>query len=141
MSELIIRARFEEKYIPVTESGCWIWIAGVCDGGYGRFWDGLQHITAHRYSWQLENGKIPEGMNVLHNCDNPSCVNPSHLRIGTQIDNINDRDRKRRMAHKLSVRDVEAIRNSKLSQSQLAKHYGVDQSNISLIKARKTWRD
>lgn len=72
---------------------CWIWIGSRLPSGYGRI-GGRGY--AHRVSWALANGPIPAGMCILHRCDNPPCVNPSHLWIGTVADNMHDRDRKGR---------------------------------------------
>jgi hypothetical protein len=71
---------------------CWLWTASLFVGGYGRF--GAQR--AHRVSWELHHGEVPEGLFVLHRCDNPRCVNPGHLFLGTQTDNMRDMWAKRR---------------------------------------------
>ena len=70
--------------------GCWLWTAGL-NRGYGAFAVHRKDIGAHRYSWMLENGPIPDGLFVLHRCDNPPCVRPDHLFIGTQLDNMLDK--------------------------------------------------
>lgn len=81
--------RFNLKWEPVTESGCWIWT-----GAAGRYYGGVtinkKHFDAHRASWILHFGDIPEGMRVLHRCDVTLCVNPSHLFLGTAKDNTHD---------------------------------------------------
>ena len=79
--------------------GCWIWEANRTALGYGRFHLGRKTLGAHRVAWALYRGPIPEGLCVLHNCpdgDNPSCVNPAHLWLGTQLDNVRDRHAKGR---------------------------------------------
>lgn len=74
--------RFEEKYIPEPMSGCWLWI-GSCDkDGYGRFWFNGKLRKSHRVSYQKFVGPIPEGKDICHKCDVPSCVNPDHLWVG-----------------------------------------------------------
>ena len=89
------KERFDEKWEPVTESGCWIWTAYVMPNNYGYFYMG-EIKRAHRASWIIHKGPIPDGMYVLHKCDIRECVNPDHLFIGTQKDNMGDRDRKNR---------------------------------------------
>lgn len=89
-----ILERFHEKYEKVPFSGCWIWThAKMAKGGYGRitFKQGSQvGVGAHRVSWELHNGPIPNGMWVLHRCDVPACVNPDHLFLGNASDNALD---------------------------------------------------
>jgi hypothetical protein len=72
--------------------GCWLWMAAVNDRGYGRFTLDRtgKLIPAHRFAWSAENGPIPPGLLVCHSCDNPPCVNPAHLWLGTQSDNMID---------------------------------------------------
>ena len=110
--------------------------------GHGQKWrDGKMH-KAHRLAWSDQKGPIPEGLCVLHKCDNPPCVNIDHLFLGTQADNMADRDTKRRMRHKLSELQVSEIRTllkTGATQAQIASTYGVDQSNISLIKNGRIW--
>lgn len=71
-------------------STCWLWVASTDPKGYGIFWDGYQQIKAHRYSYTIYKGLIPIGIYVCHLCDNPSCVNPDHLWLGSAKDNIQD---------------------------------------------------
>ena len=89
--------RFEKHFMPEPNSGCWLWF-GALDGykKYGCFRVGKKNLRAHRVSWELYRGSIPKGMQVLHKCDVPPCVNPDHLWIGTQRDNVNDMIRKGR---------------------------------------------
>jgi hypothetical protein len=75
---------------------CWMWTAGLHNRGYGRIrWNGMPEC-AHRIVWMLINGAIPNELEVLHRCDNPPCCNPGHLFLGTQADNMHDRDAKGR---------------------------------------------
>lgn len=91
--------RFTAKYYIDTQSSCWIWTASTDEFGYGMFSLDGKNVKAHRAHWMLVIGEIPPGRCILHNCptgDNPSCVNLFHLRIGTQEENIEDRDKKGR---------------------------------------------
>ena len=93
-------ARFSNSYIPVPEAGCWLWLSSVNrKNGKARY--GVMSIReephlnptgrfAHRLSWELFKGKIPPGMHVLHKCDTMTCVNPDHLFLGTNEDNVRD---------------------------------------------------
>ena len=91
-----ISERLERHSQFVTESGCQIWTGRINHNGYGTL--GIDRITkrAHRVSWELENGAIPVGLFVLHRCDVRCCINPSHLYLGTALDNTNDIDRRGR---------------------------------------------
>src|SRR3990170_7379385 len=114
--------RFFEKVEPITESGCWIWMASLNIYGYGRFRYKGRPSSAHRASWEMKYGYIPDGMNVCHKCDIPSCVNPNHLFIGTRKDNMRDKVIKGRAKtgkqngenngfSKLTLKQVTEIRN------------------------------
>ena len=140
-------ARFDAKWTPEPFSGCHLWFGGNNPAGYGRF--AIKKIMhhAHRVSWMLHRGEIPQGMCVCHSCDTPSCVNPDHLFLGTYKDNERDKRNKGRQivgekhyAHKLTEDDVRNIREDLRTQTVIAAEYGVRQCLISAIKRRKTWR-
>jgi hypothetical protein len=142
-----LRERFEENYIPEPMSGCWLWI-GHLSSGYGQLtnkhWKDL--IGAHRASWLLHKGEIPDGLVVCHKCDTRSCVNPDHLFLGTCKDNMVDAASKGRMARgsrngssKLSEPDIRAIRASGESIRGLARKFNVSQRTIQFIVRGVTW--
>lgn len=114
----------EERFLSKVEKGeiCWEWI-GANDGrGYGQLYVGGKLIRAHRLSFMLYVGKIPKGLHILHKCDNPSCVNPDHLFIGTHRDNMQDMSRKGRhgtitMPHKMVRGENNGL--SKLTEQQV----------------------
>jgi len=93
-AEKTVDERFEEKVERIPVAGCWIWTGALNNKGYGNFCGGY----AHRWSYQRFVGEIPDGLNVLHRCDTPSCVNPAHLRLGSQLDNMRDAKSKGRIA-------------------------------------------
>lgn len=109
--------RFWSKVSKKVEPPCWTWTGALFTTGYGQFRFPHKNARAHRVAWELINGKIPKGMHVLHTCDNPRCVRPSHLYVGSNQDNVDDKLRKGRQpfgewhgVSKLSVEKVEAIR-------------------------------
>lgn len=126
---------------------CWNWLSCKDPNGYGRFKSNFGTGLAHRIAWILTNGSIPDGLFLCHKCDNSSCVNPRHLFLGTQEDNIDDMYSKNRGAvgsrhgnSKLSELDVEEIINSTDSQQTIAKKYGVKQQAVSKIKLGLRWK-
>ena len=88
----------DSRSIPVPECGCFIWTGVQSSRGYGQLKHRGKSYSAHRVSWIASNGEIPPGMCVMHKCDTPMCVNPAHLKLGTQADNMADRDAKGRGA-------------------------------------------
>lgn len=145
--------RFAERVL--ASEACWVWTGARDRHGYGRIscqrgavW---RPRFAHRVSWELHRGQIPDGMCVLHRCDNTSCVNPGHLFLGTQRDNVQDMDNKgRRVVRvrtgaehsmaKLSEADALAILRSTAKGVLLAREYGVTPALVSAIRKRKVWR-
>ena len=153
------RKSIEERFWPKVNKngtdGCWFWTASTNSSGYGQIGLGGHDgppVAAHRVSWEIHNGPIPEGnfygtTLVCHHCDEPLCVNPDHLFLGTQFDNMRDASKKGRMknpAAKLNDRSVGQIRShlatGKVRQDVIAAMYGVCQQTISDISTRKTYK-
>ncbi len=140
--------RFWDK---VDKSGdCWEWTASASRGyGYFRF-EGRDQ-PAHRVSWVLANGKIPDGLHVCHHCDNRVCVRPDHLFTGTQFDNMRDAAAKGRLSDrpqskfrtwsKLTNGQVVLIRKSDQPSRSLGKLYGVSKTTILNVKSGKIFND
>ena len=123
----------------VDRSGdCWEWTAGTTKG-YGRIRINDVLYLANRISYALVHGD-PGDLWVCHTCDNPPCVNPDHLWLGTCRDNLQDAAKKERCVTKLSVSDVQEILESNDLQQTLADKYGVNRTIISDIQCRKRWR-
>ena len=137
---------------------CWTWTGPRFPSGYGRTRIGQLQTTAHRVAWMLTNGPIPSGMVVMHTCDNPPCVRPAHLTLGSYRDNARDMVEKRRafpqnhpdrMARgersgraRLTEQQVEEIRarlTAGESRSSIARGYGVRPQTISNIALGYTW--
>lgn len=111
--------RFWSKTRP-RRNGCIEWLASKSHNGYGQFGvNGKKNVRAHRFSWTIVNGDIPEGLCVLHKCDNPSCVNPEHLFLGTYKDNAIDMTLKGRRYEVLTKGDDNG--NSKLNKRDINK--------------------
>jgi hypothetical protein len=141
-------ARFNAKYQPVTETGCWLWTGAINkeSGGYGWFhFDGHAQL-AHRVSWQLHIGPIPKEAQVLHRCDTPLCVNPAHLFLGNNAANVADKVRKGRVScgekhnAKLTESQVLAIRAERGTIRSIGARYGVCATTIQSIRSKRIWR-
>jgi hypothetical protein len=138
--------RFEAKFIPEPNSGCWLWLAALW-GDYGTFWLNGKGELAHRASYEIYIDKPPADLFVLHSCDNRLCVNPEHLFLGTAGDNARDRDSKSRQAKgvqfaRSSITDatVRAILSAGLSDTVWAARLGVTKGAINHIRHRRNWR-
>lgn len=145
-------ARFWIKVKIGEPNECWEWKSYRFKKGYGGFQIRTQNTFAHRVSWVINFGIIPEGLCVCHKCDNPPCVNPNHLFLGTVADNNKDRSEKGRSADvsgehnpcaKLKTEFISIIRESNkmgLSQRKLAKKFGVGKTTISRVLHRTHWK-
>lgn len=142
---------FWKKVDKGDGAGCWLW-TGKCrrNGRYGRFGINRKSLAAHRVSYEMAHGPIPDGMLVCHHCDTPLCVRPDHLFLGTSADNTADMVAKRRHPHhesngraKLTVLQVEFIRAmyalGGIRQKDLAGIYGVTQTNVYRVVNGLIW--
>lgn len=133
--------------------GCWLWTGGKQSNGYGQLSvAGRGVVYTHRLSFELFNGPIPPGLQLLHACDNPSCVNPDHLSPGTQEENNADRHRKGRSVkgerHGMARLTLERVREIRvlaaaggIKQCDLAAEYGISEPHLSGILAGKFWKE
>lgn len=139
-----------EKLFHKRLTGCWPWKSSLTELGtkdeYARFNINGKTYPAHRVSYLIYKGRIPKGLNVCHSCDNKFCVNPNHLWLGTQDENLVDCRRKQRHmygeAHtgtKLREHDIVAIRKSILFIKDIGKEYGISIATVSRIRNRKLW--
>ena len=133
----------------VDKSGdCWEWKAYRDKDGYGNISIDNKTIRAHRVSWELENGKINGELQCLHKCDNPPCVNPAHLFLGTNQDNVTDKVNKGRNPQgsqsklsKLTDADVDEIREhgDYFTRQEIANYYGIQKAAVQKILYYKRW--
>lgn len=164
-----VKERLDALSVKIPECGCWVFIGSVNNKGYGQFFvekisGKAIHKLAHRVSYEAYKGIIPNGMKLLHSCDNPSCINPDHLSLGSQMDNMTDCAKKGRRSGKQSRRSgleyksrggrvrkplhltndqaTEMARRAWAGESQrnLAKEYGLVQQTVSKIAHGKHWQ-
>ena len=143
-----IADRFWAKVAKSGPDECWEWNGNRNPRGYGSLTlgsrrDGTRRtVRAHRVSWELAYGAIPDGLCICHTCDNRACVNPAHLFLGTQADNVADCMRKGRHHAKLGADEVRAIRDASArgqSQYSVATEFGVGQAHVSRIVNGQRW--
>ena len=165
MNDLERTALFWSHVDKAGPSTCWLWTLGHSPKGYGLFWRNGRMERTHRVSWELANGTIPHGMCVLHSCDVRSCVNPEHLFLGTNTDNVADMVSKGRQAigdshgarvhpeclargsrhgtAKLRQYEIPVIRillSSGISMMDVANNFGVSERAVHLLKHGATWK-
>jgi len=151
-----LRQRFDAKWQLDPETGCWLWTAGCMSRGYGviRVHEGdkWRMELAHRVAWKLYRGPIPAGLNVLHHCDRPACVNPldpDHLFLGTNAENSADMVAKQRQATgerngqarltEEEAKAVLALRGTGETQVDVAARFGISASQVAFIWRGKRW--
>jgi hypothetical protein len=134
---------WENSYFEDVYSGCFRWIGSKDRTGYGKW---RNRKLAHREAWERVNGSIPAGLCVCHSCDNPECINPEHLFLGTHGQNMRDASQKKRMHlgektgnARLTQENVSEIRNSPFSLRKLAEIYDVTHGTINAVRQGKTW--
>lgn len=143
----VLPVTFPEKFWSrVARSGeCWTWTGRILDTGYGRLKHNCRQVRAHRVSWELANGPIPDGLCVLHRCDVRACVNPEHLFLGTYQDNNRDMHSKGRgLYKKLSLDAAKEIRTEVLRGAGVratARRWKVAPITIRRVLREEIWRE
>lgn len=150
-----IADRFWPRVTFEPNTGCWLWTGPVVHGGYGTMGN---RQRAHRVSWLIHYGPIPGGLFVCHRCDTPPCVNPRHLFLGTQKDNMQDATAKGRRssgpshlrsgengpASKLTwpqVRELRSLKASGVTYEELSRRFSICSASVWNILANRTWRE
>jgi len=154
--------KFHARYRMDEVTGCWVWTGwrNHRRGDYGQIRVNYRSVRAHRFSWEIHNGPIPAGLVVLHGCDNPPCVNPAHLSLGTNLDNIEDRKLKRRGRGECKARHGNTNGSARLTAElareirelwrkgqrghgapALARRFGVSTSTVSRVVRGVTWAE
>ena len=140
------KERFHKLWRPATND-CWEWVGAIHKSGYGVFGVDRKAVPAHRASYQLFVGDIPDGMCICHTCDNRKCVNPDHLWVGTQTENIEDRHTKGRNASKerngnskLCSLDAWLIRElPHINARDIAEWFGISRTQVYRIRNGEYW--
>lgn len=152
----IVKLTPEEKFLSMhevcPETGCWNWVKGTDTCGYGIFYPygaAAPKIRAHRYSYMIHKGPIPEGLYVCHTCDNPGCVNPDHLWLGTHTENMRDKERKGRGHDRSGSSNVKAkiteeialeIYNAEGTNKEIGARFGLDHQLVYRIRTKRMWK-
>lgn len=150
------RQQFLDKAYPEPNTGCWLWVGKTNWCGYGELHkkdNEYKMIFAHRYSYAIHKGLFDENLKVLHTCDQPCCINPDHLFLGTQQDNISDMDAKKRrkcgrgvnhghakINNLIAIEIKKMYRHGKYRQIDVAKHFGISRSVVSKVVNGAAWK-
>ncbi len=140
----------EQLYSRISKNeitGCWNWVGALFQGtGYGQFSNKAlaeSPTTAHKASWVIHNGPVPDGLFVCHHCDNRKCVNPDHLYLGTNSQNMIDRSKRgyvhQRALTEDAVREMRQLRQKGWSWRKLADRYGVQMNAVRFATLGKSW--
>jgi len=149
-----VNKRFWDKVDKRGPDECWEWNGAKCSSGYGIIRIENRALSAHRVSYEIHYGPIPDGMHVLHICDRPPCCNPAHFFLGTHQDNMDDRVKKNRSNRKVKigedagsaklteaqVREIRQLRATGMTQRDVADRFGISQPNVWKIVHRKAWQ-
>lgn len=140
----LTRNLIESNVQIVSESGCWIWMGTEGTRGYGQIKSRYKTYAAHRVSYQVFKGDVPNGLHVCHTCDTPLCVNPNHLFIGTPMDNSQDMAKKNRHAYgakngnskltEVEAKNILAFRDSGQTKTSVGELFDVSRTCV-----RKIW--
>ncbi len=145
----------EERFWSKVQKAdrCWLWTGNATKKGYGQILVGKKLGLAHRLSWEIHYGVIPKGLCVLHRCDNPPCVNPAHLFLGSRAVNIYDSCLKGRRGKRLTaeqVKEIDTLYKSdeplvqaigrRLTLHDLGRRYGVSRQSVWNVVHRKAWK-
>ena len=148
------KGRFTKEFIKDrvsnNENDCWIWNGSKHRQGYGHIRYNGKTALAHRVSWMIYNGGISEGIKVCHYCDEPSCVNPEHLFLGTQLDNVEDCIKKGRFTRNIpktrriklnweQVHQIKTLHGEGMKRKELEKKFNVSQTCIAKILTGVSW--
>lgn len=138
-----LEERFKQKVLPVS-CGCHLWLGCVDRGGYGFFRHQKKNLKAHRVAYKLHYGFLPQDTLVCHTCDNPSCVNPEHLFVGSNQDNQRDavskgRHRSGSVVTQEIADEIRQLKSFGSSQASLAKKFNLSDAAVSRIVNRKRW--